>query len=297
MSGLYRIGYIAIGYEVHRRACRPMIGPEAELVKPRYAAGRNCVKKQKAERGADAAEPAKEGVLPMGKGSEDRVSNNRGLLVRKAMLNAAAELFAERGFAGTNLRDLADVLGISRPGLYYHFPNKEKILEALIEEVTLSMADELAAIAAQVDRDPEDALRVMVRSATSWVLENPVMFRVLDRSEADLPTDLRERHEQTKRTVLSNFTAIIERGIAVGKFRPVDPHIAALSVIGMRNWAAWWFKPEGRLPKHEVAETISEMAVRSLLRADAHRSRSERIEDVLRILKEDVAHIDHLLRS
>ncbi len=274
-----------------------MIGPEAEPVKRRYAAGRNWVKKQKAERGADAARPTKGGASSAAKGSEDRISNNRGALVRKAMLNAAAELFAERGFAGTNLRDLADVLGISRPGLYYHFPNKEKILEALIEEVTLSMADELAAIAAQVDRDPEDALRVMVRSATSWVLENPVMFRVLDRSEADLPPDLRERHELTKRTVLANFTGIIERGIAVGKFRPVDPHIAALSVIGMRNWAAWWFKPDGRLPKHEVAETISEMAVRSLLRSDAHRSRSERIEDVLRILKEDVAHIDHLLRS
>lgn len=256
------------------------------------------MKKQKAERGADAIKPRKAPPPPpAANGNEDRISNSRGALVRKAMLNAAAELFAERGFAGTNLRDLADAMGISRPGLYYHFPNKEKILEALIEEVTLSMADELAAIAAQVDRDPEDALRAMVRSATRWVLENPVMFRVLDRSEADLPPDLSEHHELTKRTVLANFIAIIERGIAVGTFRPVDSHIAALSVIGMRNWAAWWFKPDGRLSKQEVGETISEMAVRSLLRSDAHRSRSERIEDVVRILKEDVAHIDNLLRS
>lgn len=227
----------------------------------------------------------------------DRATRQRGLLVRKAMLNAAAELFAERGFGGTNLRDLADVLGISRPGLYYHFPNKEKILEALIEEVTLSSAIQLAEVAEQVERDPEDALRLVMRTVTKWVLENPVLFRVLDRSEADMPAELKERHAVSKKAILANFTDIIERGIAIGKFRPIDAHVAALSIIGMRNWAAWWFNPDGRIPKDEVADMIADMAVRSLLRPDAHRSRSDRIVDVLRILKEDVAHLDHLLND
>lgn len=227
----------------------------------------------------------------------NRPSGYRGSLVRKAMMNAAAELFAERGFAGTNLRDLADVLGVSRPGLYYHFPNKEKILEALIEEVTFTIADRFSDIASQVDRDPEDSLRKLMQIATGWVLENPVLFRVLDRSDADLPPDLRGRHETLKRAILANFTDIIERGISSGKFRPIDPHIAALTILGMRNWAAWWYKPEGRLPKNEVANTIAEMAVRSILRSDAHRSRSDQVQDVLRILKEDVAHLDHLLKG
>lgn len=229
--------------------------------------------------------------------NDDQPVRARGRLVRKAMLNAAAEMFAERGFGGTNLRDLADVLGISRPGLYYHFPNKEKILEALIEEVTLSLAVQLAEISDEIDRDPEDALRTVMRMSTDWVLENPTLFRMLDRSEAEMPTDLRARHDASKKTILGHFTGIIERGITSGKFRPVDPHVAALTVIGMRNWAAWWFTPNGRMPKDEIAETISEMAVRSLVRSDAHRSRSDRIQDVMRILKEDVAHLDHLIRD
>lgn len=227
----------------------------------------------------------------------DRGSRQRGTLVRKAMLKAAAQLFADRGFGGTNLRDLADVLGISRPGLYYHFPNKEKILEALIEEVTLSSVTQLSEIAGQADRDPEDALRHVMRTVTNWVLEDPVLFRVLDRSEADMPHELKERHAVSKKAVLDKFTAIIERGIAIGKFRPVDAHVAALSIIGMRNWAAWWFNPDGRIPKDEIADMVADMAVRSLLRPDAHRSRSDRIEDVLRILKEDVAHLDHIIKD
>lgn len=228
---------------------------------------------------------------------QEKAPRTRGTLMRKAMLNVAAELFAERGFGGTNLRDVADALGISRPGLYYHFPSKEKILEALVEEVTLSLAAQLADIAEQADHDPEDALRLVMRISTLWVLENPTLFRVLDRSENEMPADLQARHEVVKRAILQNFTRIIERGISVGKFRPVDPHVAALTVIGMRNWTAWWFNTEGRMAKNEVAEMIAEMAVRSLLRPDAHRSRSDRIGDVLRILKEDVAHLDHILKD
>ncbi|KEQ51809.1 TetR/AcrR family transcriptional regulator [Sphingobium chlorophenolicum] len=224
-------------------------------------------------------------------------NRHRSGLVRRAMLSAAAELFAERGFGGTNLRDVADALGMSRPGLYYHFPSKEKILEALIEEVTFSFAAQLDKIDAPEDQDPEEALRSVVRISTMWVLDNPVMFRVLDRSETEMPDELREKHDVSKKAILEHITRIIERGVAVGKFRPVDAHVAALTIAGMRNWTAWWFKPEGRMHRHEIADMISEMALHSVLRPDAHRSRSDRMSDVLRILKEDVAHLEHLLKS
>lgn len=213
------------------------------------------------------------------------------------MLDVAAQLFAERGYGGTNLRDVADALGMSRPGLYYHFPSKEKLLEALIEEVTLSAEHKLAEIAVQSDRDPEDALRLIVRMSTQWVLDNHILFRVLDRSEVEMAPELRDSHAQSKKAILGHFTRIIHRGISLGTFRPVDPHIAALTILGMRNWAAWWYKPDGRLPKPEIIDMISEMAVRSLLRPDAHRSRSDHVSDVLRILKEDVSHLDHLLNE
>lgn len=231
-----------------------------------------------------------------GKGGE-KTDRQRSVMVRRAMLNAAAELFAERGFGGTNLRDVAEVLGMSRPGLYYHFPSKEKILEALIEEVTLSFASQLETIVATEDSDPEQALRHVVSSSARWVLENPVLFRVLDRSEAEIPDDLKNKHDAAKRMILEHFTQIVERGISIGKFRPVDPHTASLTIVGMCNWVAWWYKPEGRLAMNEIAETIADMAVRSLLRPDAHRSRSDRVQDVLRILQEDVAHLDHLLKG
>lgn len=217
--------------------------------------------------------------------------------VRRAMLKAAADLFAERGFGGTNLADVAAALGMSRPGLYYHFSSKEKLLEALIEEVTGSADQLINSLMAKAEENPEDALRHVLFELVMWVLDNHVLFRVLDRAEVDIPIDLRRKHDLAKKSILGHFTRIIERGVSMGRFRPIDPHIAALAIIGMRNWTAWWYNPEGRIPKHEVAETIADMAVRSLLRPDAHRSRSNRIKDALRVLEEDVAHLANILHE
>ncbi len=90
---------------------------------------------------------------------------------------------------------------------------------------------------------------------------------------------------------------IIEHGVRIGKFRPIDPHVAALAIAGMRNWGAWWFQPDGRLSAAEIADIISDMAVRSVLRTDPYRSRSENVTDALRILQEDVSHLSYLMKG
>ncbi len=216
--------------------------------------------------------------------------------VRRAVLKAAADLFAERGFGGTNLADVAAALGISRPGLYYHFASKEKLLEALIEEVTVSIDVQLNDLVTETGRDPEEALGQALRISTSWVLENHVLFRVLDRAEADLSAELRQKHDASKKSILDHFTKVIERGIAVGRFRHVDSHVAALAIIGMRNWSAWWYHPDGRISKQEVADTIAEMAVRSLLQPDARRTGSGDVKEAMRLLEDDVAQLGRLLK-
>jgi AcrR family transcriptional regulator len=225
------------------------------------------------------------------------VDTKHALLLRRAALDTAARLFAEHGYAGVSLQDVADALGISRQGLYYYFPRKENLLEALVEEVTFSSERQSSQIAERTDVDAATALRLVTQTHARWLLEHSLPFRVVDRSENDLPQRLRERHDEAKRVVLDNFTRIIEQGIGVGQFRPIDARVAAFSIIGMCSWTAWWFRSDGRRSEEDVAEMLGDMAVNGLLRIDAHRSRSDQIGDVLRILKEDVHHLERLWRG
>jgi AcrR family transcriptional regulator len=61
-----------------------------------------------------------------------RTAGSTAEATRQRILDAASELFVERGFAGTSIRDLAVQVGMTKAALYYHFPSKEEMLEALL---------------------------------------------------------------------------------------------------------------------------------------------------------------------
>src|SRR5438067_13924320 len=79
--------------------------------------------------------------------------------LRKAILDAAAKLFIERGLGGTSMQDIAQQLGLTRTAVYYYFKNKKEILTGLTEDVTLAAKQMTGKVAAQRDAQPAQALR------------------------------------------------------------------------------------------------------------------------------------------
>lgn len=216
--------------------------------------------------------------------------------MRRTVLEAAARLFAERGFGGTNLQDIASELAISRPALYYYFKSKEDILASLVEEVTLTSVHQTTQLAATLDTDPADALWQMVFCHAQWLLHHPLQFRVVDRTENDLPVAARKAHDRAKRTVLDNFTRTIGRGIDLGHFRPVDPRVAAFAMIGMCNWTAWWYQPSGRMSSSSLAELIADLAVNAVKRGDVTRTKELELSDAVKLLRDDLLHLERLAK-
>lgn len=237
------------------------------------------------------------GTPPSGATRKPRktVTRHTTPLLRRAVLDRAAELFGQRGYNGTNLRDVADALDMSRPALYYHFPSKEKLLEAIVEETTILIEREMARMSVSANDDPETSLREVMRFITRWILEHHVLFKVLDRVEPEMSAEIIAKNDSAKLLILRHVSSIIDRGISIGRFRPVDSHIVALTIIGMRNWIAWWYQPGGRLAPEDIADLLADMAVHSILRTDSYRARSDHLEDALRVLKEDVAHLSRLV--
>lgn len=96
--------------------------------------------------------------------SEQPAMSGRRTDTRQRIQQVALELFSERGYDKTSLRELADRLEITRPALYYHFKAKEDILTSVIDDLNASM-DELATWAKNQPLTPEGRLAVLVRVA------------------------------------------------------------------------------------------------------------------------------------
>jgi AcrR family transcriptional regulator len=219
-------------------------------------------------------------------------TKTKGSVLPETILQAATRLFIERGFDGTSMYEIAEALGVTRTAIYYYYKNKEAILVALTNNIT-RVAAQLAEEAAQhKDLSPLLALRTVVERHVRLIIDHGEQFRVVERSEERLPPRLRAAAADYRRSVLANFSALIERGIQSGDFRPTDARVAALAIIGMCNWTAWWFRPGGRKSRDEVVDIISDFAVHALTRQSLDGVTGSNISNVLRELRNEIGYLE-----
>lgn len=216
----------------------------------------------------------------------------KGSVLPESILQAATRLFIERGFDGTSMYEIAEALGVTRTAVYYYYKNKEAILVALTDNIT-RVAAQLAEQAAQHKHlPPLEALRTLVDRHVRLIIDHGAQFRVVERSEERLPQKRRAAAAGYRRGVIANFTAVIERGIHAGVFRPTDARVTAFAIIGMCNWTAWWFQPDGRKSRDEVAELISDFAVHALTRSSPGVAAGSNIGEALRELQKEIGYLE-----
>ena len=211
-------------------------------------------------------------------------------LVEREILERAAELFAERGFAGTTVQDIADALGMSRPALYYYVKSKDVILQQLVENLSINDAEVLEKIYARRGGDATEKLREMALQLATNAGSNPHQTQILSQSKHHLPEPIAELNLDAERSIARRMMMVLEQGIRKGQFREVDPRTAALSIIGMCLWTAWWVEDT---PLGQVTEQIADQAVSSVLVAEGDTD----LDDPAALLRAARANLDRLQRS
>jgi AcrR family transcriptional regulator len=213
------------------------------------------------------------------------------------IVDQAMRLFAERGYEGTTLQDVADAVGLSRPNLYNYVKSKEELLVAMVEATAQSAADSLREVRERTDLDPAEKLRALVHRLVVLRAEKPEQFRTLDRSEQSLPPKLAKKHLQGRRAVLGEITSVLEEGVTAGRFRPVDARVTALSIIGMCNWVAWWFHPSPAHPAEPVARAIADNAVAMVAQEAGRTPETPTPLGAVALLQQDLDYLTRLLSA
>jgi AcrR family transcriptional regulator len=213
-------------------------------------------------------------------------------LLAAEVLDKAAGLFASRGFASTSLKDVADAVGLQRSSIYYYYPNKDALLKELIEGVTVPVARIFQDVE-KLPLGPLAKIREVVRRLVLWVADPKTHFRLMDRSETDLPEPIASAHRAAKRRVLREMISLIEGAVLAGEARAADPRVSALSIIGMTMWTAWWFEPGQDHSLDQVAEQVADNAATLVQRA-APASRTATVSELSREIRRSLDLIDRL---
>lgn len=184
--------------------------------------------------------------------------------------DAALRLFAERGYHGTGIRQLADAAGLSSASLYHYMGTKEELLVAIMRSSLtglLDAADQIAGIT-----DPEERLVALVQLHVRTHASSPEQTRVVDDEVNALSAEpraevvaLRDRYERL-------WQSALEEGVAQGTFRIGSIAVARRALLEMCSGVARWWTPDGELDlaelQHEYAGLARRLVGASLRHAD-----------------------------
>ena len=188
-------------------------------------------------------------------------------LKRRLILEAAAKLFSERGYAATRIEDIIAELSASRRVIYEHFGGKSDILVAICEQAIRSTID-LATEIARAPLDPVDKLRRLAHDFTAIVIENRDYIAISTREMMFLPADARARITRMQKKFDRILGAILADGAERGLFTVADPALTALAIGGMIIWAHRWYRASGRLSAEAVADAMAADALNMVRRRD-----------------------------
>ena len=181
---------------------------------------------------------------------------------REAVTAAARENFAERGFHGTSIRDIAKGAGLSLSALYYWYSGKEELLAALIEEANQDYHERCETALAAAGDDPIRRLSALVRVTIEFRTERQVDSKI----GADEARYLTPEHNASllgqARMATRQWAAVIDDGVSRGVFRCEYPEDARRTIIAACNAIAQWYDPSGALAAADLVDRYTDIALR-----------------------------------
>ena len=147
------------------------------------------------------------------------------------ILGAAKDIFAEVGFAGARVDEIARRAGVNKATLYYHIGDKKALYGEVIHGIIGSLAQNLADNIKD-SQSHEDKIRTYVRTISAIMDKNPQMPRIMMREIASGGQNLPDIFFQDFISILTTLTKIIESGIKDGVFIETIPLIVHFMTLG-----------------------------------------------------------------
>jgi AcrR family transcriptional regulator len=204
----------------------------------------------------------------MKRGARERARLRSGERRYDDIVVLAGELFAEKGFAGTSLQDIAEAVGVLKGSLYHYIDSKEDLLFDVIKVAHQGLIENMRL----ADHYASDPVSQLAAFAYGHVALNAVPDRihrgiVFMRDLRFLPEDKRKIITDDRDAYDAYLRSIVRRGQAMEVFDNVDTRLCSFSIFGVLTSYIRWYHPGGSISLHEVARHSAYFILRAVLRS------------------------------
>jgi AcrR family transcriptional regulator len=176
------------------------------------------------------------------------------------ILRTAAQIFAEKGYHPTSMRDIARATGVSLAGLYYYCKSKEELLFFIQDHCFGRVAERLEERLRETT-EPVEKLRIFIENHLSFFAANMAEMKVLSHEADALTGELYERVAVTKQQYTHLARGILaEVQVSAPPREPaLELTVATYALFGMMNWIYNWYDPRGKLDVTALVANVTRL--------------------------------------
>jgi TetR/AcrR family transcriptional regulator, cholesterol catabolism regulator len=188
---------------------------------------------------------------------------DENLTRKEQVIRKAAELFSQKGYAASSMRDLANALGIEAASLYSHIKSKEEILQYLC----FTMADEFIRSLDEVDNmeiSSLEKIRLGIIGHTKVILKDLAASAVFLNEFRSLSQPHLRKFLLLRIHYINRFKRIIEDAIQAGEIKPVDKKLAVITIFSSLSWIPLSYDPMGAIDREEISKQLAHLLIHGL---------------------------------
>ncbi len=186
-------------------------------------------------------------------------------MTRDEILDAAAQVFRQKGFHGASMADIAGSVNLQKASLYHHVSSKQEILLELLERALGILQQEISEVASR-SLPADQKLRQMIRAYLQALAQYPDLSAVLLFEHRSLDKKNHSRHVPHRDRFEALWRDVILEGQRSHIFHCPDAGIAVRALMGTMNWTLTWYRPDGPLSMGKIADEYADLFLNGLMK-------------------------------
>lgn len=184
---------------------------------------------------------------------------------KEQVIRVAAELFREKGYVASSMRDLAQKLGIEAASLYSHIKSKEEILHILCFDMAADFMASLEEVEKQQGLPASEKLRKGIIGHIQVMAQDLTASAVFMNEHRHLSQPSLRDFLLMRIKYINRFKGMIEEGVATGEFKQsIDKKLAVMTLFSSLNWMPMWYDPKAAIEPVELGFQLADMLINGL---------------------------------
>ncbi len=184
--------------------------------------------------------------------------------LRRRILSAAVDLFADHGYDATSVSQVITRAGVAKGGFYHHFASKDELLYAVYGELINRQLTGMERILA-ARTSPAETLRRLIMDLVETTAASAREALVFSRELSQLGNSRIVQMRSQRRKYHNAVIKLVREAQERGQFSPVaSPEIVAFTIFGVINEMPRWYRPNGRMRPEQIATEIADLVLAGL---------------------------------